>query len=280
MSDMNGAGFKMNAFDRKLVKVGEIDLRLRQVRAGVFIVAAVISLFASTASASPVLSWMAGAAWGAFIVAIVVHRIARTRAMRLNWRIQLEKRLQNLRDLIPSSDLTWSFHTNDDVAGRSARRLIRDLDVVPAQTGAGAFASLFPFFLSTAGQNRFLEMLTSPVLMTRSMLDALGEVRRRQKAISFWEKRTVLRRKILRISAAIDQRLDTNALKQDVVIETAPPKARRWLLLVICAQVFFFGCWITAIVLEKKWIGTMGLLTWIASYSVVVRRVDLFAAYP
>jgi hypothetical protein len=49
---------------------------------------------------------------------------------------------------------------------------------------------------------------------------------------------------------------------------------------VICAQVLFFGCWITAIVLEKKWIGTMGLLTWIASYSVVVRRVDLFAAYP
>ena len=112
----------------------------------------------------------------------------RARAQRLEWRQLLEARLQGLRDLKPSVELEWDYDPGADEDGRAAKRLIRDLDVLPAGDGAGSFASLFPFFLSNAGQTRFIQLLTKPVT-------ELVEVRRRQMAIEFWEKRVVLRRK-------------------------------------------------------------------------------------
>ncbi len=264
-------------FVRRSRLVAAADLKLRQVRAGVFIVAASISFWASTlpkdSSLSSVVSGFAGLAWVLFIASIVVHRGMRKRAQRLEWRRLLEMRLQGLRDLKPSSELEWNYDPGSDEDGRAAKRLIRDLDVLPSAHAASSFASLFPFFLSNAGQTRFIQLLTKPVT-------ELLEVRRRQMAVQFWEKRVVLRRKILRISATLEAALDTISLTQVADAAVAPRDPGKWLALVVVAQFLFFGLWTVAVVVSLKWIATVGLALWLGSYLLVTRRIDLFAAYP
>ncbi len=262
-------------FDRRARLVAEADLKIRQIRAMIFIFAAAISFWASIAAKeqSNWIAWLAGMAWLAFIGAIVVHRRLRQKSTRLEWRRLLERRLQGLRDLQPSAELKWVYDPGSEEAGRAAKRLMRDLDLIPAVPGAGSFASLFPFFLSTEGQTRFLELLTKPV-------DSLNEVLRRQKVVQFWEKRVVLRRKVLRISSTLEATLDTASLKQVVAAEVAPENSMRWLGVVVVGQVLFFSLWATAIVLGLKWVGTLGLVLWICSYAIVMRKIDLFAAYP
>lgn len=255
------------------------DLKLRRLRAVIFLVATAISFWASILTggtskdiATPV-GWLAGMAWIAFVVAIVAHRLLRAKVQRLDGRRLLETRLQNLRDLQPTGELKWDYEPGDDEEGRAARRLIRDLDLMPSLHSVNSFVSLFPFFLSTAGQTRFVELLTKPVL-------TLGEVLRRQKVVRFWETHVVLRRKILRISSTLEKALDTRSLKQVAQAEVAPENSGRWLVLVVTAQILFFALWAVAVLVAAKWVGTLGLVIWIGAYAFVVRRVDLFAAYP
>lgn len=265
-------------FARRAVIVAAADLKLRQIRAAIFFVAAGISVWASVLSKSTdglssFAAALAGLGWVAFIASVIVHRMLRTRAQRLKWRQHLEAQLQDLRDLKGSEELKWDYDPGTDEDGRAIRRLIRDFDVVPSAHSAGAFAALFPFFLSNAGQTRFLELLTKPVT-------ELVEIRRRQLAVKFWQTRVVLRRKILRISAMLEEALDTLSLHQVAEAAVAPADSGKWLLLVASAQVVFFGLWVVAVLVSKQWLATVGLVIWIFSYVIVMRRIDLFAAYP
>lgn len=261
--------------NRRAALVAEGDRKLRQVRALVFILAAGISFWASIApkDSASAIGWMAGIAWIFFLVLIVVHRRLRAKSQRLEWRRLLETRLQSLRDLKPSSELRWEYDPGADEAGRAAKRLMRDLDVMSSGGGGASLVSLFPFFLSTAGQTRFVEILTRPV-------EDMAEILRRQKIVAFWEKRRVLRRKILRISSGLESTLDTKTLNQVVAAAVAPEGSMRYLALVVVAQLAFFGLWFAAIALETKWIATMGLVAWVLAYAFVTRKVDLFTSYP
>lgn len=266
----------MTAFERRTHLVNEADRKLRQVRAAVFVAASAVSLGASLSKENTLLGYFAGAAWLIFVATVVVHRFIRARARRLEWRMRLEARLRGLRDLIPSDELKWPFESLSAESGagdRAAVRLIRDLDLIPSEQSRGGFAALFPFFLSTAGQRRFVELLTRPV-------GEMAELVRRQKSVQFWEKRTVLRRKILRISSTLETTLETDSLKEVARAAVAPERAEPWLWLVVAAQVLFFTLWIVAISVSMKWIGTLGLVLWLLAYAVVARKIDIFAAYP
>ncbi len=269
---------RKNPFVRRSEIVAATDLKLRQVRAAIFFIAAGVSIWASVVAksasdTSSIAAALAGVAWVAFIASVIVHRVLRTRAQRLKWRQHLESQLESLRGLRGSTELRWDFEPGSDEDGRAIRRLIRDFDVLPSPHSTGAFASLFPFFLSNAGQTRFIELLTKPVT-------ELFEVRRRQMAVQFWEKRVVLRRKILRISAMLGAALDTLSLQKVAEASVAPANSAKWLWLVAGAQVVFFGLWVVAVAVSQKWLATAGLLIWISSYAVVMRKIDLFAAYP
>ncbi len=261
---------RQTAFERRAGLVAVADRKQRQIRFFTFLIASGLSFWASV---EPKAGWLAGLGWVGFIATVVVHRRLRARATRLDWRLRLEKRLENLRALQPTDELTWNIELAEDESGRAIRRLVRDLDILPSAEGGGSFASLFPFFLSTAGQARFIDILTKPV-------SGLSEILRRQGVIKFWEKRVVLRRKILRISSAMEAMLDTVSLSQAARAEVAPLNAMRWFGLVVAAQILFFALWAVAIFAEKKWIGTVGLVAWLGAYVIVSRRIDLFAAYP
>lgn len=269
---------RASPFDRRTKILAAADLKLRQVRAISFLLAAAVSVWASiaaksSAGAPAAISGAAGIAWILFFACVMVHRNLRKRAQRLEWRKVLERRLQGLRELRPSDELRWDYEPGADESGRAAKRLIRDLDILPSGNAVASFAALFPFFLSKAGQNRFIELLTKPV-------STLLEVQRRQRAILFWEKRVVLRRKILRISATLDSALDGLSLHQAAETAVAPNAAGKWLWLVAGAQVLFFTLWAVAVAVSLKWIGTLGLVLWLASYFFASRQIDLFAAYP
>lgn len=268
---------QITAFERRANLIEIADRKQRQVRALAFVIACAISFWASTIhdskASAQLIGWLAGAAWLLFIATVIVHRRLRARAQRLKWRMVLEKKLDGLRGLVPSAEVKWNLETANDENGRAVRRLIRDLDILPSSAGLGSFAALFPFFLSTAGQNRFLQLLTRPVA-------EISEILRRQKRVRFWERRTVLRRKILRISSTLEEALNTESLIEVAGLAVAEENSMRWLALVAAAQVLFFGLWAIAIALSLKWIGTVGLVIWIASYAFVTRRVDLFSAYP
>lgn len=267
-----------NPFVRRARIAAAADLKLRQVRAAIFFVAAAISVWASMIaksadSPSTGVGWLAGFAWIAFVVSIALNRRLRTRIQRLKWRQRLEAQLQNLQELKSSDELDWKYDPGSDDDGRAAKRLIRDFDVMPSAHAPNSFVSMFPFFLSNAGQTRFLELLTKPVL-------ELFEIRRRQLAIQFWEKRVVLRRKILRISAALEEALDTQSLKKAAESPVAPENAFRFLWLVFAAQVLFYSLWVVAVLVAMKWIATTGLVLLGVSYFFAARNVDMFAAYP
>ncbi len=261
--------------NRRAKLVAEGDLKLRQIRAMIFILAAGISFWASVASKelATTVGWMAGFAWAVFLVFIIIHRRLRAKSQRLEWRRLLETRLQSLRDLKPSTELRWEYDPGSDESGRAAKRLMRDLDVMSSGGGSASFVSLFPFFLSTAGQTRFVQILTRPVEM-------MSEIARRQKVVAFWEKRRVLRRKILRISSGLETTLDTHTLNQVVAASVAPEGSMKYLWMVLAAQVAFFGLWFAAVAMETKWIATLGLAAWVGAYALVTRKVDLFASYP
>lgn len=267
---------KVPAFDRRSKLVNEADRKLRQIRALVFVVASAASLAASLSKGSNIFGYLAAAVWVLFIATVVFHRFIRTRSRRLEWRLQLEAKLQGLRNLIPSEELKWSVGSLSADSGpgdRAALRLIRDLDLIPSEQSRGGFAALFPFFLSTAGQRRFVELLTRPV-------GEMAELVRRQKAVQFWEKRPVLRRKILRISSTLETTLETESLKDVAQAPVAPERAWAWVWLVVGAQALFFALWVVAVSVATKWLGTLGLFMWLAAYAFVARKIDIFAAYP
>lgn len=265
---------KVTVFDRRAALIEAADHRQRQIRAAAFVAATAMSIAASlvksSEAAKQTTGWLAALTWFIFVVAVVIHRKLRAKARRLDWRRVLETKLESLRRLLPTHEMIWHLEPEATEEGRSVRRLVRDLDIVPM--GGAAFVSLFPFFLSTAGQDRFLKLLTRPVT-------EISEVLRRQKVANFWERRTVLRRKIMRVSSTIEATVDTDALKATAHIEAAPEGSWRWLIAVCAAQVLFFVSAAVAVSVGAKWIATAGLFVWLALYAVVGRRVDLFGSY-
>lgn len=258
---------------RRAALLDQADRQQRQIRAIVFVLAAGISVVASTSKSQGAWGWIAALAWVGFVVTIVIHRMIRARRQRLAWRERLERRLQGLRELKSSDELTWNYDPGHDDRGRAVRRLIRDLDILPSAASPNAFASLFPFFLSTSGQTRFLELLTKPT-------EDLGEIRRRQETVLFWEKHVVLRRKIQRISSTLEEALETRSLTEHAAAAVAQEKSWPLFVVVVVGQLLFFSLWAIAVAASTKWIGTIGLVVWFGSYYLATRKIDLFAAYP
>lgn len=257
-------------FSRRQQLLEDAYRKLKQWRAWTFLIAIAFSTWASLKSASVAVSWAAAIAWLGFAAAVIFHRAVRARGARLDWRLELEKRLQGLRDLQSSASAEISDAMMDQIVEGSrlgtAKRLIRDLDV-------GQFVSLFPFFLSSEGRNRFVKFLVTPELQ-------VSEIQRRQNAISFWEKRLVLRRKVLRIATAMESQMDTAVLLRVIREANAPDSGGPWLAMVSVAQLSFFALWIGGIYFGTKLPGLIGLGVLGASYAYVTRRVDIFSAYP
>ncbi|MBN8539316.1 MAG: hypothetical protein J0L82_02935 [Deltaproteobacteria bacterium] len=257
-------------FSRRLIQLEEAYGRLKQWRLWTFLVAVAFSTWASTKSAPPVSAWAAGVAWSVFIAAVIVHRVARSRGSRLEWRLELEKRLNALKLLTASASAEIDESTLEKVIGKTelgtAKRLIRDLDV-------GQFVSMFPFFLSSEGRNRFISFLVKPELN-------VDEIRRRQNAIGFWERHPVLRRKVLRIATAMESQMDSAVLLRVIREANAPEAAGPWLVMVGVAQVSFFALWIGGIFFGTKVPGLLGLAVLGLAYAYVTKRVDIFSSYP
>lgn len=257
-------------FSRRSLQLEDAYRRLKQWRAWTFLIAVAFSTWASIKPAAPIAAWLAGLAWLVFVAAVVVHRIARTRGSRLEWRLELEKRLSSLKSLVASA----SAEIDDTALSKSgqegdlgtAKRLIRDLDV-------GQFVSLFPFFLSSEGRNRFISFLVKPEIK-------VDEIRRRQAAIGFWEKHPVMRRKVLRIATAMESQMDSAVLLRVIREANAPESSGSWLLLVGVAQASFFALWIGGIFFGTKVPGLLGLVALGLTYAFVTKRVDIFSAYP
>jgi len=257
-------------FSRRLLKLEDAYSRLKQWRAWTFLIAVAFSTLASLKPTAPFAAWAAGVAWLMFAAAVVVHRIARSRGSRLEWRLELEKRLNSLKALVASASADIDETALDKIGTASdlgtANRLIRDLDV-------GHFVSMFPFFLSTEGRNRFISFLVKPVMNVE-------EIRRRQLAVGFWERHPVLRRKVLRIATAMGSQMDSAVLLRVIREANAPESSGPWLLLIVFAQVSFFALWIGGIFFETKMPGLVGLVGLGLAYAFVTRRVDIFSAYP
>ncbi len=240
--------------------------RLRQWRAWTFLIAVVFSTWASVKSSVPAASWAAGLAWVCFAAAVIIHRIARNRGARLSWRIELEKRFQALESLrsSASAEIEEAILVQSELG--TSKRLMRDLDV-------GQFVSMFPFFLSSEGRNRFVNFLVTPV-------SEISEIERRQAAIGFWERHPLLRRKVLRIATAMESQMDSAALLRVIREPNAPVSAGHWLALVGATQVLFFSLWIGGIFFGSKIPGLVGLVLLGLSYAIVIKKVDIFSAYP
>lgn len=257
-------------FTRRLVQLEDAYGRLKQWRLWTFVVAVGFSTWASTKSAPLIAAWAAGFAWITFVAAVVVHRIARSRGSRLEWRLELEKRLASLRQLSSSASSDIDDSTLEKIGTKTelgtAKRLIRDLDV-------GQFVSMFPFFLSSEGRNRFISFLVKPELN-------IEEIRRRQSAIGFWERHPVLRRKVLRIATAMDTQMDSAVLLRVIREANAPDSPGPWLFAVGVAQLSFFALWIGGVYYGTKLPGVLGLVVLGLTYAFVTKRVDIFSAYP
>lgn len=257
-------------FSRRLMQLEDAYRRLKQWRLWTFLVAVAFSTWASTKSAPSVAAWAAGLAWTIFVGAVVVHRIARNRGSRLEWRLELESRLASLKQLKSSASTDIDEAMLEKLGAKTelgtAKRLIRDLDV-------GQFVSMFPFFLSSEGRNRFISFMVKPELN-------IDEIRRRQAAIGFWERHPVLRRKVLRIATAMESQMDSAILLRVIREVNAPESSGPWLALVGVAQAAFFALWIGGIFFETKLPGVFGLVVLGLTYAFVTKRVDIFSAYP
>lgn len=256
----------MNHLDARLKRVSLLERKMRGWRAIGFLLAAGLSTALSVVSgAALALELAAWTAWGGFAALVLVHRSVRRGLGRLQKRVELQRQLERLSRLEPQ------VKSLPAIALRSNRatRLARDLDLL-SPTG---FLSLFPFFLSTQGRQTFVDfLLESP--------PALEVLRRRQAAAEFWQRRVVLRRKVLRLAASLETELDAERLHADAAAALAPERAAPMFWIVCLSQLGFFALMAVAVLIDRKWLGTLGLGLWMASYVFVGRRVDLFSAYP
>lgn len=250
---------------------------MRSWRAIGFSLAAVVSFLTALKGAWQGWQFFAAIFWLVFLGLVVWYRFLMTKNKQLLWRIELEKRLQGLRDLNRgvSRDEDQTLAASDESLFSAeerpaARRLIRDLDV-------GHFAGLFPFFISKEGRRFFLRFLTLPL---KAGAEGLAEIQRRQAAVLFWERHSVLRRRILRSAVMIEQEIDS----QDLLVKTAEANAKEgskvWFYAVTALQFTFFILWAVGLSMGTKALGLVGLMGLAIGYYLALRNVDLFSSYP
>lgn len=244
-------------------KAQVLELKLRQWRAAAFLFATALSIAASINGSAKVVAWLAGFGWALFIAAVIVHQVLRRRMKRLEQRIKLQSQLDRLQRL----ERQVEAPPEEKGFSQAAYRLIRDFDLVDG------FLRLFPFFITLSGRRRFLELMIEPA-------GRVEEIHRRQKAVRFWEERTVLRRKALRMAAALEQSLDGEVLLTNARFVAAPENGFAYFWMVAGAQILFFVLWAIAISVGVKVIGTIGLVLWLGSYFIAGRKVELMAGYP
>lgn len=256
----------LRRLERLNTLLNELHRRLLSWRAIGFSLAVGFSILASLKGASTAWAILAGLFWLSFFVMVIVHRISISRGERLQWRIELEKRFERMRALESRASFTIDEDLYSKSESPSAKRLLRDLDIE-------RFVGLFPFFLSREGRNRFVRSLTLP-------LSSHEEVKRRQSAVSFWERHPVLRRKILRIATAMEREIDAKELLRMIGHPNAPKDGKKWFFLVLSAQVAFYALWIVGLMNGTKSWGLVGLGVLGLAYYLAGRVIDLISAYP
>jgi hypothetical protein len=253
---------RLERLNQQLKDTHQLMLKWRAIG---FVVAVGFAILASLKEASAAWAIGAGVAWVAFFAMVVVHRISLSRGERLKWRIELQKRIHGLENLHSQSQVKIEDAVFSQEERAPAKRLLRDLDLA-------RFVSLFPFFLSSDGRSKFVRFLTVPVASN-------DEVKRRQRAIAFWERHPVLRRKVLRVATAMEQEIDAKELLQLVRHESASATAGKWLYLVSASQLVFFTLWVAGLSQGTKLWGLAGLILLGGVYFLASREVDIFSAY-
>ncbi len=253
---------RLERLNRQLQALHQKMLKWRVI---IFAVSMLFSILSSFKDASVIWAIAAGSVWLVFFGLVFLHRVSIARGERLRWRMELQKRIQNLEklDLTAKVSLDETWYSNDERV--AANRLLRDLDI-------DKFLGLFPFFLSADGRRKFVRFLTIP-------LASVDEVKRRQQAIGYWERHPVLRRKILRVATAMEQEIDATSLLRLIRQESATKGADKWFMFVAGTQIAFFVLWISGLAYGTKLWGLFGLILLAGAYYFASRRVDIFSSY-